>query len=63
MNTDPSSHAEPSPSPMAVVGVILAQGVIRLIDRQNRLARVESQRPSTHSPTHDEEPENDDEPR
>ena len=47
MNTDPSSLTEPSPSPMAIVGVILAQGVIRLIEKQNDLAQLTEERVST----------------
>jgi hypothetical protein len=32
--------SRPKPSPMAIIGAILAQGVIRFLDRQKREQRV-----------------------
>ena len=43
-------YSKPEPSPMAIIGAILAQGAIRFLDRQKREQRAAKKTISTAEP-------------
>lgn len=47
MNANARGRRPPPPNPLPIVGAILAMGVIRLLERENRLDILTEQRVST----------------